>query len=341
METLLSIDETTDEEENRRWSSGLERWRNVDGDYMSYTSIANQFNSSGAEYRFDGGHEAWLTYRLWFAPDFDFGRNEKAHSVGGKLPGLAAKGPAASAALGHTGGNHDEWGWSGRLMWRGFRSDGRSYRPADAIGIGLYAYDLETAMGRQYGRQILFRTDGATTNPPHQSFDGTNNGTSIGRIGDTGVWLAPVGEWITFTLGYGYGHPGSDTAPDGDWFTAYASTESDPTSRLVLHMTSEIETDDRPRFAWANANAEKSIDSLLMQTYWGGATSAWTPKSETELRYANLRVTNSNPLRQPEPEADTPVAVSPSSRIAEVLAGVAPADRLGVICDAYGQLPEK
>lgn len=284
-----------------RWTD-LDRW-SVSGRTMTLTTQPSDHNASGAELALPGRrNEMWLTYRVRFSEMAAFGRNQKAHSVGGKMPGLASSGPFGRMNGNYTGGNHDDQGFSGRLMWRGWNSRGQSWEPADGFGFGVYAYDYELATdpNQKYGRQIMFRDDDQVRNPQRQSFDGENNGTSMGRIGDSGVWLAPVGEWITVTLGYRVGASESD-----NWFEAWVSTENEPTPMLRLRLDNG--------FRWMAPTARQEIDTFLFQSYWGGKGDIWLPDRPAQLSYANIEVHDSNPLipLMPPPPITEPPSEQP------------------------------
>lgn len=303
MATIFTFDSLSDLSQ-ARWND-MNGWvESTSPQYFSFHSIPNTHSASGAEFPISPGPERWLQYDVWFAPGFDFGRNNKAHSIGGKMPGMGSRGPHSNMNGHYSGGNpHDTLGFSGRLMWRGHRKDGKSWEPADGIGLGVYAYDLEMALdpNQRYGRQLMFRNDGQV--PRRQSFDGDNNGTGLGRIGDTGVWLIPTGQKITITLGYGVG--------SNHFFEAWTSTETEPTPVRRMRLDSSI------GFKWMADQARQEIDSFLMQTYWGGSTADWQPARATEIRYSGITVHDSIPANiQPAPVVipdlpDPPILMPP------------------------------
>lgn len=114
-------------------------------------------NATGAQWRFEFGEsyeEAFLSYRVRFAPGFDFVR-------GGKLPGLAG-GSAPTGSRQATGFN----GWTGRLMWR-TDFNGVSGEPQQLTTFGIsYAKHTTSGFtqdGRQEDRTFFFNADGNRT----------------------------------------------------------------------------------------------------------------------------------------------------------------------------------
>ena len=106
-------------------------------------------------YDFDESYEeATLSYRVRFAPGFDFVR-------GGKLPGLAG-GTAPTGSTQATGFN----GWAGRLMWR-TNFNGTSGQPQQLTSGGItYAKHTTSGFsgdGRQEDRNFFFNPDGNQT----------------------------------------------------------------------------------------------------------------------------------------------------------------------------------
>lgn len=297
-----------------RWTD-LKKWTQV-GDYMSFFSIPGDHSASGAEFDIGDHTEAWLQYQVWFAPDFDFGANLSAHSVGGKMPGLASSGPFGKMNGNYTGGNHDDQGHSGRNMWRAHQSQGRSWEPGDGICMGLYAYDYELAVrpDLKYGRNLMYRKPEANEVNPvaWEDAEGGNNGTGPGQIGDPDVWIVPLGEWITVTVGHGVGAANSD-----NWYEAWVSTESRPEPWRALRLEGATS-----RFRWMAPNADQKIDTFLFQSYWGGKGDIWLPTRQTEFRYRGIEVHDSNPLVSPLdipgnpadpaplPEGSVPITVS-------------------------------
>lgn len=286
---------TLDSDTAGRWKD-MSKW-SWSRSKLSYTTIPNHKNSSGIEVALPSGlTEAWLEYQVFFPDGFDFGRNEKAHSVGGKMPGLGCRGRHATVSGPHTGGNHDRYGWSARLMWRGINTKGRSWEPADEIGLELYAYDLEMALNNsiRYGRRLAFRRDGKVLNPPRHAFDGDNNGTSLARIGDPGQLQIPTDQWITITLGHKVG--------DEAFFKAFVDVGDG--AQLVLHLEGD-------GFRWSDPNGRQEIDTLLFQSHWGGNTELWMPNSRTTFSYNDVSVYDSNPLEQTPVDNSPPIIVTP------------------------------
>ena len=103
---------------------------------------------------FDGVEEAYLEYKVKFAPGFDFVR-------GGKLPGLAG-GSAPSGSAPADGVR----GWSGRLMWRQ-RFTGEPGQPEQRTSSMIsYAKHLHSGFdqdGRQEDEEFWVEADGSET----------------------------------------------------------------------------------------------------------------------------------------------------------------------------------
>ena len=122
-----------------------------------YPAGVHGTRETGAQwpYEFDQSYEeATLSYRVRFAPGFDFVR-------GGKLPGLAG-GTAPTGSTQATGFN----GWSGRMMWR-TNFNGVSGQPQQLTSGGItYAKHTDSGFagdGRQEDRNFFFNPDGSQT----------------------------------------------------------------------------------------------------------------------------------------------------------------------------------
>lgn len=291
MTQIFEFDSLTDTP-TARWVDLVKRWEDT-GDHFRMFSQPNDHSASGAEFAIDPGEERWLQYDVWFAPDFDFGSDDRAHHVTGKMPGLGSRGVFSRMNGNHTGGTHSNGGFSGRIVWRGWNSQGDGNSPADGIALSLYAYHDDgytRPQGQRYGRDYYFRKAGAEVNPAMYNYSG---GTGPGSIGDADVWLLPVGEWITVTVGY-------SVALGGQGFEAWTSTESDPTPVRRLRL------DQSGDFRWLPPSARREVDTFLFQSYWGGGGSEYHPTTMTELRYRRLTVHDSNPLEQAEPVVEEP-----------------------------------
>ena len=123
----------------------------------SYPAGLHGTRETGAQwpYDFDQSYEeATLSYRVRFAPGFDFVR-------GGKLPGLAG-GTAPTGSTQATGFN----GWAGRLMWR-TNFGGVAGQPQQLTSGGItYAKHTDSGFsgdGRQEDRNFFFNPDGTQT----------------------------------------------------------------------------------------------------------------------------------------------------------------------------------
>ena len=122
-----------------------------------YPAGVHGTRETGAQWPYDFGEsyeEATLSYRVRFAPGFDFVR-------GGKLPGLAG-GTAPTGSTQATGFN----GWAGRLMWR-TNFNGVSGQPQQLTSGGItYAKYTDSGFagdGRQEDRNFFFNPDGSQT----------------------------------------------------------------------------------------------------------------------------------------------------------------------------------
>ncbi len=123
----------------------------------SYPAGVHGTRETGAQWPYEFGQsyeEATLSYRVRFAPGFDFVR-------GGKLPGLAG-GTAPTGSTQATGFN----GWSGRLMWR-TDFNGVSGQPQQLTSGGItYAKHTDSGFagdGVQEDRNFFFNPDGSRT----------------------------------------------------------------------------------------------------------------------------------------------------------------------------------
>ena len=123
----------------------------------SYPAGVHGTRETGAQwpYDFDQSYEeATLSYRVRFAPGFDFVR-------GGKLPGLAG-GTAPTGSTQATGFN----GWAGRLMWR-TDFNGVSGQPQQLTSGGItYAKYTDSGFagdGVQEDRNFFFNPNGSRT----------------------------------------------------------------------------------------------------------------------------------------------------------------------------------
>ena len=122
-----------------------------------YPAGVHGTRETGAQwpYDFDQSYEeATLSYRVRFAPGFDFVR-------GGKLPGLAG-GTAPTGSTQATGFN----GWAGRLMWR-TDFNGVSGQPQQLTSGGItYAKYTDSGFsgdGVQEDRNFFFNPNGSRT----------------------------------------------------------------------------------------------------------------------------------------------------------------------------------
>lgn len=209
------------------------------GDNDGFTGMGNLLRSWFTDLGLQPRDEAFLRYRVYIPAGWN-------PYVGGKLPGLA--GLEDGQKIGDTpgGGDYDENGWSGRVMWKR-PEDGNP----DKTRLQSYLY-VRSAAGRNiannrssdnghiYGISVVFRQDPDPNNP-----------------GDTSKPLLYLkrGAWNTIETRYTMNSPGQSNGVFQAWLNGVLGVDL----RDVQYRTA--------------AHPGLSINELMFDTYYGGPTS--------------------------------------------------------------------